>query len=50
MRKMNFAAGPSVMPLDVLEELKKNLVDYLFHGVRIGCMLYIGMHMFMGAM
>lgn len=30
MRKMNFAAGPSVMPLEVLEELQRNLVDY--HG------------------
>ena len=31
-------------------EEKKNLLDYLFYGERIGCMLYIGMHMFMGAM
>ena len=30
MRKLNFAAGPSVMPMEVLEELQKNLVDY--HG------------------
>ncbi len=30
MRKLNFAAGPSVMPLEVLEELQKNIVDY--HG------------------
>lgn len=30
MRKMNFSAGPSVMPVEVLEELQKNLVDY--HG------------------
>ncbi len=30
MRKLNFAAGPSIMPLEVLEELQKNLVDY--HG------------------
>ena len=28
----------------------KNLLEYLFYGERIGCMLYIGMHMFMGAM
>ena len=33
MRKMNFAAGPSVMPLDVLEELQKNLVDYKGKGL-----------------
>ena len=30
---MNFAAGPSVMPLDVLEELQKNLVDYKGKGL-----------------
>ncbi len=30
MRKMNFAAGPSVMPMEVLEEIQKNIVDY--HG------------------
>ena len=30
MRKMNFFAGPSTLPLEVLEEIKANIVDY--HG------------------
>ncbi|MBO8437141.1 MAG: phosphoserine transaminase [Spirochaetes bacterium] len=33
MRKLNFAAGPSVMPLEVLEELQANLVDYQGKGL-----------------
>ena len=32
MRKMNFFAGPSVLPLEVLEELQRDLVDYKGNG------------------
>ena len=35
MRKLNFAAGPSVMPLEVLEEIQKNIVDYHGKGLSI---------------
>lgn len=27
-RVYNFAAGPSTLPLEVLEEVKENLIDY----------------------
>ena len=33
MRKMNFGAGPSVLPLEVLEEVQKNIVDYHKQGL-----------------
>lgn len=33
MRKMNFSAGPSVLPLEVLEELRDQLVDYKGNGL-----------------
>ena len=33
MRKMNFFAGPSVLPLEVLEELKNNIADYKGKGL-----------------
>lgn len=32
-RKMNFFAGPSVLPLEVLEEMKKEIVDYHGQGI-----------------
>ena len=31
-RKHNFSAGPSVLPVEVLEELQKNIVDYEENG------------------
>ena len=33
MRKMNFFAGPSVLPVEVLEQLKENIVDYKGKGL-----------------
>ncbi len=33
MRKMNFFAGPSTMPVEVLEEIQKNIVDYKGKGL-----------------
>ena len=33
MRKMNFYAGPSTMPVEVLEEIQKNIVDYKGKGL-----------------
>ena len=35
MRKMNFFAGPSTMPLEVLEEMQRNIVDYEGKGLSI---------------
>ena len=28
MRKKNYFAGPSVLPIEVLEEMRDNIVDY----------------------
>ncbi len=33
MRKKNFFAGPSVLPLEVLEEIRDNIVDYKGQGL-----------------
>ena len=33
MRKMNFFAGPSTLPLEVLEEIRDNIVDYKGKGL-----------------
>ena len=32
-RKMNFFAGPSTMPLEVLEAIQKDIVDYKGNGL-----------------
>lgn len=34
-RKLNFAAGPSVMPMEVLEQLRDQLVDYKGEGLSL---------------
>ena len=34
-RKLNFFAGPSTLPLEVLEELKENMVDYKGMGMSL---------------
>ena len=33
MRKKNFFAGPSVLPVEVLEEIRDNIVDYKGEGL-----------------
>ena len=35
MRKLNFSAGPCMIPLDVLEEIKENIVDYKGNGISL---------------
>lgn len=35
MRVYNFSAGPAVLPLEALEDMQKNLVDYKGHGVSV---------------
>ncbi len=35
MRKYNFFAGPSTLPVEVLEELKENMVDYKGMGMSL---------------
>ncbi len=34
-RKLNFAAGPCAIPLEVLEEMKENMVDYQGNGISL---------------
>ena len=34
-RKMNFYAGPAVLPVEVLKEMKEHIDDYLGHGFSI---------------
>ena len=41
--------GDNVM-VDIIDEEKKNLLDYLFNGERIRCIVYIGMNMIIGEM
>ena len=35
MRKKNYFAGPSVLPVEVLEEMRENIVDYEGKGLSI---------------
>lgn len=35
MRKFNFSAGPAVLPLPVLEEVRDTLVDYRGNGLSL---------------
>ncbi|MCK5202036.1 MAG: 3-phosphoserine/phosphohydroxythreonine transaminase, partial [Spirochaetales bacterium] len=34
-RKLNFSAGPCAIPLEVLEEMKENMVDYQGNGISL---------------
>ncbi len=34
-RKLNFSAGPCAIPLEVLEEMKENIVDYKGNGISL---------------
>ncbi len=35
MRKLNFSAGPCILPMDVLEEIRDNIVDYRGNGISL---------------
>lgn len=35
MRKLNFSAGPCMIPLEVLEEIRENIVDYKGNGISL---------------
>ncbi len=35
MRKLNFSAGPCIMPVEVLEEIRDNIVDFEGHGLSL---------------
>ncbi len=35
MRKLNFSAGPCIMPMEVLEEIQENIVDFEGHGISL---------------
>lgn len=35
MRKLNFSAGPCILPVEVLEEIRDNVVDFKGHGISL---------------